>query len=89
MQTRTLGTSRLEVSALGYGCMGLDGMYGPATDRDAGARIIRAAVDRGVTLFDMAEAYGPFTNEVLVGRALDARWPVGHRARAVHEPLTF
>jgi len=68
MQKRKLGS--LEVSALGYGCMGLDYGYGPATDRQQGVRIIRAAVDRGVTFFDSAEAYGPFTNEKLVGVAL-------------------
>jgi aryl-alcohol dehydrogenase-like predicted oxidoreductase len=60
----------LEVSALGYGCMGLETVYGPATDRQEGTRIIRAAFERGVTHFDTAEAYGPFTNEVLVGEAL-------------------
>ena len=70
MNTRTLGTSKLAVSALGYGCMGLEAVYGPATDRQAGIAIIRAAVERGVTLFDTAEAYGPFTNEELVGQAL-------------------
>jgi aryl-alcohol dehydrogenase-like predicted oxidoreductase len=70
MQKRKLGTSHLEVSALGYGCMGLDANYGPATDRQAGIAIIRAAVERGVTFFDTAEAYGPFTNEQLVGEAL-------------------
>src|SRR5205809_6923750 len=70
MQKRTLGRSNLEVSALGYGCMGLDANYGPATDRQAGIAIIRAAVERGVTFFDTAEAYGPFTNEQLVGEAL-------------------
>src|SRR3954451_17482295 len=70
MQRRTLGRSNLEVSALGYGCMGLDANYGPATDRQAGIAIIRAAVERGVTFFDTAEAYGPFTNEKLVGEAL-------------------
>jgi aryl-alcohol dehydrogenase-like predicted oxidoreductase len=58
------------VSALGYGCMGLEGVYGPATDRKEGIAIILAAVERGVTLFDTAEAYGPFTNEELVGEAL-------------------
>src|SRR6185436_13337619 len=68
--TRTLGLSKLPVSAIGYGCMGLEGVYGPATDRQEGIAIIRAAVDRGVTLFDTAEAYGPFTNEALVGEAL-------------------
>jgi aryl-alcohol dehydrogenase-like predicted oxidoreductase len=70
MKTRTLGNSELAVSAIGYGCMGLEGVYGPATGRQAGIAIIRAAVDRGVTLFDTAEAYGPFTNEELVGEAL-------------------
>jgi aryl-alcohol dehydrogenase-like predicted oxidoreductase len=70
MQARALGRSGLEVSAIGYGCMGLDASYGPATDRQEGIRIIRAAVERGVTFFDTAEAYGPFTNEQLVGEAL-------------------
>jgi aryl-alcohol dehydrogenase-like predicted oxidoreductase len=70
MQTRTLGNSGLQVSALGFGCMGLSFGYGPATDRNAGIAIIRAAVDAGVTFFDTAEAYGPFTNEGLVGEAL-------------------
>jgi len=70
MKTRTLGKSKLAVSAIGYGCMGLEGVYGPATGRQAGIAIIRAAVERGVTLFDTAEAYGPFTNEELVGEAL-------------------
>ncbi len=70
MKTRTLGTSKLVVSALGYGCMGLDGVYGPGAGRQEGITIIRAAVERGVTLIDTAEAYGPFTNEELVGEAL-------------------
>jgi aryl-alcohol dehydrogenase-like predicted oxidoreductase len=70
MQTRTLGTGNLVVSALGYGCMGLEGVYGPGAGRQEGITIIRAAVERGVTLFDTAEAYGPFTNEALVGEAL-------------------
>src|SRR5262245_17965648 len=70
MQKRTLGKSGLEVSALGFGCMGLSFGYGPATSRDEGIAIIRAAVDGGVTFFDTAEAYGPFTNEELVGEAL-------------------
>ena len=68
MQTRTLGT--LEVSAIGLGCMGISFGYGPATSRDEGIGIIRAAVDGGITFFDSAEAYGPFTNEDLVGEAL-------------------
>jgi aryl-alcohol dehydrogenase-like predicted oxidoreductase len=70
MNTRTLGHLNLAVSALGYGCMGLEGVYGPATGRQEGIAIIRAAADRGVTFFDTAEAYGPFTNEGLVGEAL-------------------
>jgi len=70
MRQRTLGRSGLEVSAVGYGCMGLDYGYGPATDRAFGIAIIRAAFERGVTFFDTAEAYGPFTNELLVGEAL-------------------
>ena len=70
MQKRTLGTNGLDVSAIGYGCMGLEAVYGPATDRQEGVRILRAAVERGVTHFDTAEVYGPFTNETLVGTAL-------------------
>jgi aryl-alcohol dehydrogenase-like predicted oxidoreductase len=68
MQKRKLG--ELEVSAIGYGCMGLSYGYGPAIDRQEGIRIIRVAAERGVTVFDTAEAYGPFTNEELVGEAL-------------------
>ena len=70
MQKRNFGRSNLEVSAIGYGCMGLEAVYGPATDRQEGIRILHAAVERGVTFFDTAEAYGPFTNEELVGEAL-------------------
>jgi pyridoxine 4-dehydrogenase len=70
MQKRTLGRSGLEVSALGFGCMGLSFGYGPAVDRQEGVKVIRAAVDLGVTFFDTAEVYGPFTNEELVGEAL-------------------
>src|SRR5579885_2291801 len=70
MQKRKLGKSGLEVSALGLGCMGLSFGYGPAVDRQQGVALIRAAVDRGVTFFDTAEVYGPFTNEELVGEAL-------------------
>jgi aryl-alcohol dehydrogenase-like predicted oxidoreductase len=69
MRSRILGSS-LTVSAIGYGCMGLENVYGPGTDRQEGIAIIRAAVERGVTFFDTAEAYGPFTNEELVGEAL-------------------
>lgn len=70
MQKRTLGKSGLEVSAIGLGCMGLSFGLGPAADRKEAIEVIRTAVDRGVTLFDTAEAYGPFTNEDLVGEAL-------------------
>jgi aryl-alcohol dehydrogenase-like predicted oxidoreductase len=70
MQKRQLGTSGLEVSALGFGCMGLNFAYGEALDREAAIDLIRAAFDRGVTFFDTAEAYGPFTNEEIVGEAL-------------------
>ena len=70
MQKRRLGTSGLEVSVLGFGCMGISFGYGPAADLTQGIDIIRAAVDGGVTFFDTAEAYGPFANEELVGQAL-------------------
>lgn len=70
MKTRTLGNSGLHVSAIGYGCMGLTGTYGAATDRPEAIALLRAAVEHGVTMFDTAEAYGPFTNEALVGEAL-------------------
>lgn len=70
MQTRVLGKSGLEVSAIGLGCMGLSFAYGEAPERSASISLLRAAVDRGVTFFDTAEAYGPFTNEDLLGEAL-------------------
>ena len=70
MQKRTLGKSGLDVSALGLGCMGLSHGYGPAVEKQQGISLIRAAVERGVTFFDTAEVYGPFTNEALVGEAL-------------------
>jgi aryl-alcohol dehydrogenase-like predicted oxidoreductase len=70
MQMRKLGKSNLEVSAIGLGCMGLSFGYGPATDRNEAIALLRAAVDRGITFFDTAEAYGPFVNEELVGEAL-------------------
>jgi aryl-alcohol dehydrogenase-like predicted oxidoreductase len=70
MQMRQLGTSNLEVSALGFGCMGLSFGYGPAVDKEQGISLIRAAVDLGVTFFDTAEVYGPYTSEELVGEAL-------------------
>src|SRR6266705_4913020 len=72
MQKRKLGRSNLEVSAIGLGCMGLSYGYGPAVDKQEGILLIRAAVERGVTFFDTAEVYGPFTNEELVGEALAA-----------------
>jgi aryl-alcohol dehydrogenase-like predicted oxidoreductase len=70
VQKRTLGNGNLEVSALGLGCMGLSFGYGRAVDKREGIALIRSAVERGVTFFDTAEAYGPFTNEELVGEAL-------------------
>ena len=70
MQKRKLGKSNLEVSALGLGCMGISFGLGPAVDKQTGITLIRAAVERGVTFFDTAEVYGPFTNEELVGEAL-------------------
>jgi aryl-alcohol dehydrogenase-like predicted oxidoreductase len=70
MQKRKLGNSGLEVSSIGLGCMGLSFGYGPAVDKQHGISLIRSAVERGVTLFDTAEVYGPFTNEKLVGEAL-------------------
>ncbi|WP_430390701.1 aldo/keto reductase [Dyella sp. 20L07] len=70
MQTRTLGHSGLKVSALGFGCMGLNFGYGPGPGKQEAIQLIREAFDAGVTFFDTAEAYGPFTNEELVGEAL-------------------
>jgi len=70
MKKRKLGNSNLEVSALGLGCMGMSFGYGPAADRGEMISLLRTAVDRGVTFFDTAEVYGPFTNEELVGEAL-------------------
>jgi len=78
MKKRTLGKSGLEVSALGFGCMGLSYGYGPAIEKQQAIAVIRTAVERGVTFFDTAEAYGPFTNEELVGEAL-----APHRERVV------
>jgi aryl-alcohol dehydrogenase-like predicted oxidoreductase len=71
MQKRTLGTSGLDVSALGFGCMGISQSYGRPSSREDGIAIIRAAVDRGVTFFDTAEVYGPYANEDVVGEALE------------------
>jgi aryl-alcohol dehydrogenase-like predicted oxidoreductase len=70
MEKRTLGSGGLEVSALGLGCMGLSFGYGPATDRTEAIRLIRSAFERGVTFFDTAEVYGPYTNEELLGEAV-------------------
>ena len=70
MKKRKLGNSDLEVSALGLGCMGMSANYGPPADRQEMIALIRAAVERGITFFDTAEVYGPFTNEELVGEAL-------------------
>ena len=70
MQTRKLGNSNLEVSAIGLGCMGMSDSYGPPADRQEMIALLRSAVERGVTFFDTAEVYGPFTNEELVGEAL-------------------
>ena len=70
MQKRKLGRKGPEVSAIGLGCMGLSSGYGPATGTQDAIRLIRSAVEHGVTFFDTAEAYGPFKNEELVGEAL-------------------
>jgi aryl-alcohol dehydrogenase-like predicted oxidoreductase len=70
MKKRILGKSGLEVSALGFGCMGLSFGYGPATEKNAAIKLLHTAVERGVTFFDTAEAYGPFENEELLGEAL-------------------
>src|SRR2546425_7567663 len=70
MQKRKLGNSNLEVSALGLGCMGMSFGYGPPADKQEMISLIRAGVERGITFFDTAEVYGPFTNEELVGEAL-------------------
>jgi aryl-alcohol dehydrogenase-like predicted oxidoreductase len=70
MQKRKLGNNKLEVSALGLGCMGMSFSYGPAGDKQEMVSVLRAAVERGITFFDTAEVYGPFTNEELVGEAL-------------------
>jgi len=76
VQKRKLGKSGLEVSAIGFGCMGLSYGYGPATDRGETIKLIRAAYERGATFFDTAEAYGPFVNEEVVGEALE---PIRHQ----------
>ena len=73
MKKRTLGSTGLEVSAVGLGCMGMSFSYGVLQDRQEMISLLRTAVDRGITFFDTAEVYGPFTNEDLVGEAL---WPL-------------
>jgi len=78
MQKRKLGRSNLEVSALGLGCMGMSFSYGPPKDKQEMIALLHAAVDRGITFFDTAEVYGPFTNEELVGEAL-----VPHKGKVV------
>ena len=95
MQTRKLGKSNLEVSAIGLGCMGMSFGYGPPKDKREMISVIRAAVESGVTFFDTAEVYGPFTNEELVGEA----WPlpsagshrnevrIRHRRRTASRPV--
>jgi aryl-alcohol dehydrogenase-like predicted oxidoreductase len=70
MKKRKLGNSNLEVSAIGFGCMGMSFGYGPAADKQQAISVIRAAVERGVTFFDTAEVYGPLTNEELVAKRL-------------------
>src|SRR5579862_8044612 len=70
MQKRTLGKNKLEVSSLGFGCMGMSWSYGPPKDKQEMVALLHAAVDRGVTFFDTAEVYGPLVNEELVGEAL-------------------
>jgi aryl-alcohol dehydrogenase-like predicted oxidoreductase len=72
MKTRKLGNSNLEVSAIGFGCMGLNFGYATSLSKDEGIGLIRAAVERGVTFFDTAEVYGPFTNEEMVGEGVEA-----------------
>ena len=70
MQKRRLGKSNLEVSAIGFGCMGLNYAYSGTLDKQGAIALVRAAVERGVTFFDTAEVYGPYTNEELVGEAV-------------------
>jgi hypothetical protein len=84
MKKRVLGKGGLEVSALGYGAMGLSTAYGAATPNAEAIQLIRAAVERGVTFFDTAEAYGPFKNEELVGEARSSRREPRGRRRGSH-----
>ena len=75
MQKRKLGKSNLEVSAIGLGCMGMSYSYGPPADKQEMIRLLRSAVERGITFFDTAEVYGPFTNEELTGGRSARRLP--------------
>jgi aryl-alcohol dehydrogenase-like predicted oxidoreductase len=75
MQKRTLGKNALRVSGLGLGCMGMSWSYGPPKDKEDMIALIRSAVERGITFFDTAEVYGPFSNEELVGEALAPTFP--------------
>ena len=97
MQRRKLGKSNLEVSAIGLGCMGMSFSYGPPKDKKEMVSLIRTAVERGVTFFDTAEVYGPYTNEELVGEALAPLrakvviatkfgWKIDPKARPSHPP---
>ena len=89
MIKRALGTSGLEVSAIGFGCMGLSSGYGPDRPKHDGIDLIRAAVERGITFFDTAEVYGPLANEEVVGEALAAVPRPGgdrHQVRLRHDP---
>ena len=88
MQKRKLGKSGLEVSAIGLGCMGMSFGLGPAGDKQEMIAVIRAAVERGVTFFDTAEVYGPFTNEELVGEALAPVFPENPRGAEERESQT-
>ena len=91
MKKRSLGKSGLEVSPLGFGCMGLSHGFGPATEKNEAIMVIRATYDRGVTFFDTAEAYGPFTNEELVGEALGCgrTLPPSEAIRTMSRSLDF
>jgi aryl-alcohol dehydrogenase-like predicted oxidoreductase len=86
MQKRKLGNSSLETSALGLGCMGMSFGFGPASDKHEMISVIRSAVERGVTFFDTAEVYGPFTNEELVGEALSTGSTRRSRSKTSREP---
>ena len=89
MQTRELGRSGLHVSALGLGCMGISFSYATALSKEDGVKLIRDAVERGITFFDTAEVYGPFDNEDVVGEALRPtrdRVVIAHQVRVRYRP---